>query len=74
MTDECIHGMTDASCSICLHPRRPSTRTPGPRIGKVITARFSHKCAACDERIYEGDRLGIDGDEWIHIEHFEVFG
>lgn len=39
-----------------------------------MVARYGGRCAACDERIHEGDRLGFDGDEWIHVEHFEVFG
>lgn len=53
--DECPHGMPDpAWCSTCKHG--PTIHPPVEPVA-TFTARFTSRCASCDEPMHEGDRI-----------------
>jgi len=72
MTDldqECKHGLTLGTCSICRHPAniRPE---PLRVVARMQSAIYPGYCGSCDLPIYEGSPIAkvTDGtwERWVH--------
>lgn len=62
--DECPHGLTMASCSLCRHPYVPP---PKPTVEFTTKARFEGRCAECNLPIFIGQVIVRMSDErWVH--------
>ncbi len=54
MTDEeCIHGLTAATCALCKHG--PSKPSGPPQIEVTFKAKFEGECPDCRTPIHVGD-------------------
>lgn len=66
---ECIHGLTDKTCSICMEPQKNKaalweTYDGGNEQG--ILAKYPGHCGECHNDIEVGDPLVHVDDRWIH--------
>lgn len=57
MEDDCIHGLMMGTCSICLSRVKPMNGRTLKGIGVEFAARYSGRCAVCDEGIDVGDPI-----------------
>ena len=66
MTEECIHGLTPETCSICLRPTKPVGHSYP--MSHSTLAKYDGYCPECELPIYaEVSEIYNDGTAWRHV-------
>lgn len=62
--EECRHGLTPETCSVCKHGIPTGT---GPTVEVTLTSRYEGQCPGCDLPIHVGQVIhGLSNGSYVH--------
>jgi hypothetical protein len=68
--DECRHGLTPSTCSICRHPSNMRYHEPLKVVARLNSSHYGGHCPECNLPIYEGSPIAKvttgAAEYWVH--------